>query len=98
MLRSGKIKAATGLLTLITISLGAVLAVATTFGGDSSAQDGFRFPGVTLGLTAEARESLQQSGNAFLESAAGFSAYYRVPDGGGWVCPEQKRSRPSPVQ
>ena len=36
------------------------------------------FPGITLGLTAEARESLQTSGQAFPADAAGFSAYYRV--------------------
>jgi len=39
--------------------------------------------GITLGLTAEARESLQQTGQAFPASQAAFSAYYRVPDGAG---------------
>ena len=38
---------------------------------------------ITLGLTAEDRESLQQTGEAFPASEAGFSAYYRVPDGAG---------------
>jgi hypothetical protein len=75
MLRSGKIKAATGLLTLIAVALGTVLAVTTTFGGHSSGKDRSHFPGVTLGLIAEAREALQQSGNTFPESDAGFSAY-----------------------
>ena len=38
---------------------------------------------ITLGLTAEARESLQQSGQAFPASQAGFSAYLRVQDAAG---------------
>ena len=35
------------------------------------------FPGITLALTAEAKESLQVTGDAFPAEAAGFSAYYR---------------------
>lgn len=35
------------------------------------------FAGIRLNLTAEARESLQRSGNAFPANSAGFSAYYR---------------------
>jgi hypothetical protein len=83
MPRSGKVKVAAILLTLVAAALGAALAVTTTFSGDSGEQDGAYFPGITLGLTAEAREALQQSANAFPDSDAGFSAYYRVPDGAG---------------
>jgi hypothetical protein len=60
----------------------AALALTTTFDGQPNA-DGGTFPTITLGLTAEAREALQQSGDAFPANDAGFSAYYRVPDGLG---------------
>lgn len=83
MPRSGKVKVATSLLTLVAVALGAILAVTITFSGGSGEKDRAYSPGITLGLTAEAREALQQSGNAFPASDAGFSAYYRTPDGAG---------------
>lgn len=46
-------------------------------------QEADDFPGITLGLTAAASSALQQAGQAFPESDAGFSAYYRVPNSGG---------------
>ena len=39
--------------------------------------EGGAFPGIVLGLTAEARQVRQVSGQAFPEAEAGFSAYYR---------------------
>ena len=57
-------------------ALGALLAI--NLGNGSTNPEEARFPGITLGLTAEARESLQTSGQAFPADAAGFSAYYRV--------------------
>lgn len=47
-------------------------------------QDADSFPGITLGLTAAASTALQQAGQAFPESDAGFSAYYRVANSGGY--------------
>ena len=57
-------------------ALGALLAI--NLGNGSTNPEEVGFPGITLGLTAEARESLQTSGQAFPADAAGFSAYYRV--------------------
>ena len=42
------------------------------------------FPGITLHLTAEAGNALQQAGQAFPAADAGFSAYYRVSSNGGY--------------
>ena len=39
---------------------------------------------LNLGLTVEARQSLQAAGRAFPADDAGFSAYYRVPVGSGF--------------
>jgi hypothetical protein len=82
MSRFTKVKAATSLLTLA-VALGVILAITTVFVGDSNRESEAHFPGITLGLAAEAHEALQQSGSAFPDSNAGFSAYYRVPDGAG---------------
>ena len=57
-------------------ALGALLAI--NLGNSSTNPEEAGFPGITLGLTAEARESLQTSGQAFPAADAGFSAYYRV--------------------
>ena len=40
-------------------------------------------PGLALALTAEARQQLQTTSNAFPKEEAGFSAFYRVPGGSG---------------
>ena len=40
-------------------------------------------PGLALALTAEARQQLQTTSNAFPEEEAGFSAFYRVPSRSG---------------
>ncbi len=76
-----------GLLALAAVLAGATLALTLSFdGGATRGQDAVGpglSPSISLGLTAEARQSLQQSGNAFPSNTAGFSAYYRVPDGSG---------------
>jgi hypothetical protein len=82
MSRFTRAKAAAGLLPLAA-ALGAILAIATAFRGDSNREGEAYFPGITLGLAAGAREALQQSGSAFPDSNAGFSAYYWAPDGAG---------------
>ena len=51
-------------------------------GASNQTPDGAGFPGITLELTAEASNALQQAGQAFPESDAGFSAYYRVANAG----------------
>ena len=61
---------------VLIVALGALLAI--NFEDSSPAPEQSVFPGITLGLTAEARESLQTSGQAFPADAAGFSAYYRL--------------------
>ncbi len=82
MSRFGKLKTVTSLMILTAVVLGAVLALTVDL--KQHANDGsHQFPIVTLGLTAEARQALQQSGDAFPSNSAGFSAYYRVPDGSG---------------
>ena len=63
-------------------ALGALLAI--NLGNGSTNPEEARFPGITLGLTAEARESLQSTGEAFPTDAAGFSAYYRVGTPGSY--------------
>ena len=57
-------------------ALGALLAI--NLGNGSTNPEQLAFPGITLGLTAEARESLQAAGDAFPSNDAGFSAYYQV--------------------
>ncbi len=59
--------------------VGGVLALTVTFRDGPDGKESGQSPGITLGLTAEARRSLQQGG-AFPRSDAGFSAYYRVSD------------------
>lgn len=54
---------------------------AASFGSGPAAPASGEFPGITLGLTAEARESLQDSEQAFPSDEAGFSTYYQVPGG-----------------
>ena len=54
------------------------------FGSRATVNDTADFPGITLELTAEASNALQQAGQAFPESDAGFSAYYRVSNSGGY--------------
>ena len=66
---------------LIVVGLAALFAIVAT--GTPEGQAPGQSAGITLGLTAEARESLQQTGQAFPASQAAFSAYYRVPDGAG---------------
>ena len=83
MSRSGKLKTAAGLMALVGVILSAVLALNMEWKGAPASTESTDFPVITLGLTAEAREALQQSGDAFPASTAGFSAYYRVPDGSG---------------
>ncbi len=68
-------------LLLFVLSIAALIAILTTSTPDEQAP--VQSAGITLGLTAEARESLQQTGQAFPASEAAFSAYYRVPDGAG---------------
>lgn len=65
------------------VVVGAVLALTVSIGGGHSPSSKSMSPSITLGLTAEARQSLQQNGNAFPSNDAGFSAYYRMPDGAG---------------
>ena len=59
------------------VVIGGVLALVLTFQDNPDDPTARPSPNVTLGLTAEARRSLQQ-GDAFPSGAAGFSAYYRV--------------------
>ena len=59
------------------VVIGGVLALVLTFQDNSDDRTARLSPNVTLGLTAEARRSLQQ-GDAFPSGDAGFSAYYRV--------------------
>ena len=77
------VKLLTGCL-IILAAIGALFAI--NFVGGSAAPDEAESPGITLGLTGEAREALLQSGQAFPSATAGFSTYYRVPaanSGGG---------------
>ena len=64
-------------------ALGALLAI--NLGNGSTNPEEARFPGITLGLTAEAREALQAAGDAFPSNDAGFSAYYRVGTPGSYA-------------
>ena len=59
------------------VVIGGVLALVLTFQDNPDDPTARPSPNVTLGLTAEARRSLQQ-GDAFPSGDAGFSAYYRV--------------------
>ena len=68
-------------LLLFVLGIAALFAISTI--GTPKGQAPAQSAGITLGLTAEARESLQQTGQAFPASEAAFSAYYRVPDGAG---------------
>jgi len=68
-------------LLLFVFSIGALFAILIT--GTPEGQPPVQSAGITLGLTDNARESLQQTGQAFPASEAAFSAYYRVPDGAG---------------
>jgi hypothetical protein len=83
MFRLRKLNAFTSLMIMAAVILGAALALAVDLSGKRANDGSGQFPRVTLGLTAEARQALQQSGDAFPASNAGFSAYYRVPDGSG---------------
>lgn len=74
-------KVVTALLILSTAMLGTAIAVA--FSGTPPEDDPAVVPGIALGLNANARESLLQSSQAFPGANAGFSAYYRVPNGAG---------------
>ncbi|MDA0734528.1 MAG: hypothetical protein O2860_08100 [Chloroflexi bacterium] len=65
------------------VMVGLILALTVSIDGDSNQGSESLSPSITLGLTAEARQSLQQNGNAFPSNDAGFSAYYRMPDGSG---------------
>ena len=64
MSSSGRVKGFTALVILVAIISGAVLALATNFRSEHSGDTAATFPTITLGLTAEAREALQQSGVA----------------------------------
>ena len=64
-------------------ALGALLAI--NLGNGSTNPEEVGFPGITLGLTAEAREALQAAGDAFPSNDAGFSAYYRVGTPGSYA-------------
>ena len=68
-------------LLLFVFSIGAIFAIFITVTPEG--QTTVKSAGITLGLTDKARESLQQTGQAFPASEAAFSAYYRVPDGAG---------------
>lgn len=83
MFRLRKLNAVTSLMIMAAVVLGAVMALAVDLGGQRAIDKSGQFPFITLGLTAEARQALQQSGDAFPANNAGFSAYYRVPDGSG---------------
>jgi hypothetical protein len=88
MFWSGRVKS----FSVPTVTVAAIVGAALALGGAiniSSAPhlhpppETAASPGITLGLTAQARQSMQQNGSAFPEADAGFSAYYRVPDAGG---------------
>ena len=76
-----------GLLAFAAVLTGAILALTLSFGGGANQGQRSVSPGISpsisLGLTAEALQSFQQGGNAFPSNSAGFSAYYRVPNGSG---------------
>ena len=63
---------------LFVVAIAALIAIFNFPASDP--RDSAQSAGITLGLTAEARESLQQTGQAFPASQAGFSAYFRVQD------------------
>ena len=82
MARLKGFKVVTGLLVFTAALLGTAIAVAFN---DHQAEDSAGpSPGITLGLSAEARDSLSLSSQAFPTTNAGFSAYYRVPNGAGF--------------
>jgi hypothetical protein len=83
MFRLRKLNTVTTLMILAAVVIGATLALTLDLRGQHATDEFGPFPFVTLGLTAEARQALQQSGDAFPANNAGFSAYYRVPDGSG---------------
>ena len=56
----------------------AMLALWATGARDAGDPEEASFPGIVLGLTAEARQAQQASGQAFPEAEAGFSTYYRL--------------------
>ena len=76
MLRSVTVKIATGSLILIAAILGFMLAF--TFSDSSSESSKLPFPGIQLGLTAEATAALQAGSPSFPSAEAGFSAYHRA--------------------
>ena len=57
---------------------------AVELGSPAPGSDNADFPGITLELPAAAGVALQQAGQAFPAAAAGFSAYYRVANNGGY--------------
>ena len=57
---------------------------AVELGSPPPGSDNPNFPGITLELPAAAEVALQQAGQAFPAAAAGFSAYYRVANNGGY--------------
>ena len=83
MFRLRKLNTVTTLMILAAVVIGATLALTLDLRGQHATDESGPFPFVTLGLIAEARQALQQSGDAFPANNAGFSAYYRVPDGSG---------------
>ena len=69
---------------ILVIALGLILVINADFGAGPAGPQEAGFPGITLGLTAEAQESLQLAGDAFPAEDAGFSAYYRVGTPGNY--------------
>ena len=66
-------------LALVALAVGLIFLNPNLRPGAANPQEA-AFPGITLALTAEAKESLQVTGDAFPAEAAGFSAYYRYTD------------------
>ena len=63
-------------LALVALAVGLIFLNPNLRPGAANPQEA-AFPGITLALTAEAKESLQVTGDAFPADSAGFSAYYR---------------------
>ncbi len=75
-LHSALTKSVAGCLVLLATL---VTLMAINIARSSDAPEGGAFPSIALGLTTEARESLQLDSRAFPSDTAGFSTYYRTP-------------------
>ena len=77
------------ILTLFLLAFGAIF-LARGIWNNAGQSESSEFPGITLGLTAEARQSLQLSGEAFPSESAGLSAYYRLGSPGDYGLDKDK--------